>query len=618
MTIREKNIEAIKKKNKKLYTKLINIQDEYTPKEQVETKLAKDGKLIVSTIRDGKEVMLNSTYRPEIEAQKFIKKYDDLVPNSILLFLGLGNGMFAREIIHMKQQDNILFFYEPSLDIFMKVIDEFDLTDIFDEQRVEIFVKELNEDEIGLYLSANLNHMNLYLTFMESLPKYKDLFPEDFIELYHIYDDKKRFVRMDINTRLKVRKEFMINPIRNLEYTFHAKSAYEFRKIFSKNMPAILVSAGPSLEKNVEILKQAKGKAFIFAVDTAAIYLLNHGIEPDMVAAIDYLKPLRLFQDERLKKIPLVILTDFNYKVMELLDGTDFIYGSTDLQMYKDYFNHFNKKIDGVPQGGSVATYAFALLQYWGFEQIIFVGQDLALTGEKHHAGEGSIKPEERRKDLIEVVGNVEDKVYTSSDYYAYLRWFEMAVAHYYKKEQIINATEGGAKIEGMKIMPLKEAVDLYCKEEYPYQELFEQVPYVINPEQYQEAYDYLKEQLKVLKTFKKKMKEGKDASERAAVLVERNDILGKEFKKLNQKLDKVCKYYDKTPMGQIVSKLSADTEIPSVIDLYIEQKDEKAEMLRLYNKLNSNYTGFYNHIDEVTEVYSETMDRIQNKYHLI
>lgn len=616
MTIREKNIQAIQKKNKKLYEKLLEIEKSYSPELEIVIEDARDGSKIVSVMDGEKKTALNSTYRPKGEAEKFVQKYNDLVNNAMLVFLGLGNGVVIEEVLKKVHEDNILFIYEPSLDIFMKVIENFDLSEILEKEQTELFVKGLNGDQIGLYLSANLTHMNVYLTFVESLPKYKELFPHDYIELYHVYQDKKRYTYMDINTRLKVRNEFMINPIRNLEYTFHAKTAHDFKKSFSEDMPAILVSAGPSLEKNIEYLKEAKGRAFIIAVDRAAKFMLNHGIEPDMVAAIDYLKPVAFFEDERLKKIPLVMLSDFNHNVMELLDGTDYIFGSTDLKLYRNYFEHFDNRIDSIPQGGSVATYAFALLQYWNLKKIIIIGQDLALAGDKHHAGEGTIRKEDLQREIIEVEGNVEDKVYTTPDFYVYLRWFEMAVEHYYETDQVINATEGGAKIKGMKVMSLKEALALYCDDTiYDFKKIFENVPYLIPEDNYQEAYEFLLGYVAKMKSAKKKIKEAMSAAERAITLVNRGDIAGKEFRKINQTLDSVYKAYDGTAIAEIISKVSADTEISSVIDLYIEKEDEQEELRRLYDKLKINYESYYEHFDELIELYEEVMEKIRIKY---
>lgn len=617
MTILEKNKEALKKKNQKLYQVFLEWEQKASDLSEVCVEKARDGSQIISFAQDGKQIFLNSTYCPSEEARRYAKKYDDLVSKAILVTFGLGNGKIAKELMHIKQQDILLFFYEPSPDIFLCAMKEFDLSEIFEEERTEIFVNELNGGELSLYLDANMSHSNYFLTFIEALPKYRLLFPEEYVHMYHMYEDRKKLLMMDINTRVKVKKEFMENSIRNLEFVFHGKSASDLKSVFTSDMTAVLVSAGPSLEKNVDLLKEAKGKVFILAVDTAARFLLDRGIEPDMVAAIDYLKPLRLFEDEKLKKIPLVMLTNFNYKVMELLDGTDYIYGSTDTKLYMDFFKAFDNEIVGLPQGGSVATYAFALLQYWGFHKIILIGQDLAMTGNQHHAGEEKIKKEDIKREIIELPGNVEEKVYTTSDYYAYLRWFEMAVEHFYPNGEVINATEGGAKIEGMRIMTFKEALAACCDKEYNFQKLIADVRYIIAEDKRQDAYEYLVKQLTRLKKLKKTVKKGKDSAGRALTLVERGDIFSKEFKKLNKTLDNTCKIFEDEPVSEFLSKLTADTEIASVLDLYISDDDESKEMERLYKKLEINYDKYYEHSDEVIELFDKVLNQIREKYHL-
>ena len=66
---------------------------------------------------------------------------------------------------------------------------------------------------------------------------------------------------------------------------------------------------------------------------------------------------------------------------------------------------------------------------------------------------------------------------------------------------------------------------------------MYETVPYFISEDKQQEAYDYLFAYLGKMRDAKKKMKEGKSAAERAITLVDRGDIAGKEFKKLNKTL---------------------------------------------------------------------------------
>ena len=155
-------------------------------------------------------------------------------------------------------------------------------------------------------------------------------------------------------------------------------------------MPAIIVSAGPSLNKNIEELKKAKNKAFIIAVDTAMKPLLRNGIIPDMYAIIDGTKPLELVAVEESRNIPLLSEVRAAHAVMDYHKGKKFFF--REFTPYFDRMYEMNhKEWAAMDVGGSVATAAFSLACYLGLGTVIMVGQDLALTGNKTHA-DGTFK----------------------------------------------------------------------------------------------------------------------------------------------------------------------------------------------------------------------------------
>ena len=83
-----------------------------------------------------------------------------------------------------------------------------------------------------------------------------------------------------------------------------------FFNVFPKDIPAIVVSAGPSLAKNKHLLKEAKGKAFIAVVDSAISTVMSMGVIPDMVFTLDYKKSKKHFTSEGLNKVPFVAEND--------------------------------------------------------------------------------------------------------------------------------------------------------------------------------------------------------------------------------------------------------------------------------------------------------------------
>ena len=128
-------------------------------------------------------------------------------------------------------------------------------------------------------------------------------------------------------------------------------------EVIPRDMPAIVVAAGPSLNKNIDELKRAKGKAFIIAVDTAIKPLLKKGIIPDMFAIVDGKKPIELVQNEEVKKIPLLTSISASHDVLEYHTGMKFFYNEGDIYINSMFFMN-GKILEPLACGGSVATAA--------------------------------------------------------------------------------------------------------------------------------------------------------------------------------------------------------------------------------------------------------------------
>ena len=98
-----------------------------------------------------------------------------------------------------------------------------------------------------------------------------------------------------------------------------------------------------------------------------------------------------------------------------------------------------------------------------GCNPIIFVGQDLAFTENRTHSKDTF------SQDIIESnsMRNVEDiygnTIHTSKNLYIYLRWIQNRIA-VEKEIEFIDATEGGARIKGTRVMKFSEVIDKYSK----------------------------------------------------------------------------------------------------------------------------------------------------------
>jgi hypothetical protein len=132
-----------------------------------------------------------------------------------------------------------------------------------------------------------------------------------------------------------------------------------------------------------------------------------------------------------------------------------------------------------------------------GFDTIILVGQDLALTGNRSHA-DGTFEehmPELDTKNAEWVEGNCEEKVPTRTDLKVFLTWYEENIKLFKDAVdtfRVINATEGGAKIKGAEVMTLKEAIEENCGREVDIQKCLSELEPMLGKESQKWAEEYL------------------------------------------------------------------------------------------------------------------------------
>lgn len=243
--------------------------------------------------------------------------------------------------------------------------------------------------------------------------------------------------------------------------------------------PAILVAAGPSLDKNAQQLARVQGRALIVAVLQAARALQRHGIQPDLVVSFDPkdINYERHFLDLDVSRFALAYAPIVHPRIVAEHPGPRFVMG-TDIYP----FSHWMYEAIGEPKGRilsgpSVANLSWDLLCQLGCDPIVFVGQDLAFTGNKSHAdnvtGGGGLSPEmvaqvtANPQDYTWVDGVNGEKLLTNKSMYAMKIWFEQRIALLGNSRRIIDATEGGAYIVGGELMALTDAIDEICVESF-------------------------------------------------------------------------------------------------------------------------------------------------------
>ena len=404
------------------------------------------------------------------------------------------------------------------------------------------------------YLSTLITYIDKDELFYKAVPNYNKINNKEVRKIENIYYNQIEFLYVERNTvihdeqyrRDSVLKNFFVFPQKNaLGQLFDKLESYDF-----SDKAAIVVSAGPSLDKNIKYLKFAKNKMFLIAVDAAAKAMIKEGVKPDIIITIDPIKDETILQDEKLLNTTMICSMYSHYKIIRQHKGVLY-FQTTESEFSKQIYEKYGHKKMSLPSGGSVANNAFSLAEMLGFGTIILVGQDLAYPNGQVHSKAAEYKTLDDTNLIntddnkyFEVESNDGGKILTEGNMNVYRKWFEERICD--TKANVINATEGGAKIEGAEVRTLESVIDEFASNaaDIDYEKLVHIDEGAFSSEEQKDIYDEYKDVLKNLEIWKKKLKEGvrrydklrelnrkgKNNTSAYKKMVDENGVLTKEF----------------------------------------------------------------------------------------
>lgn len=604
----EKNLEALKKRHKNIYDE-INIPDFSWNDSDVILENAKNGESIVVINKETK-VYLNSRYNPTKEAEKYLSDVFSMPEKSILTMYGLSNGCFARVALENTCDQLLLVVYEPSKNVFMQVIKNIDISDILGNGRFVLVVEGINSETLDVILGRTLRAHNKNTSKHICLPKYAELFGDSYGEYANRIQESYNALQLLRDTIMSVGDVVCKNDIMNLKYLPGCRCGVDYVDYFPKDLPVIIVSAGPSLQKNKHLLAEAKGKALIVAVDTAISQVMSVGVKPDMVITVDFDKELKYFDCKGLDDIPFIVEPDSSYKVLNKVNPKEVIFYGTDVLLWKNLFNQEGVDMPFFEIGGSVATYAIATVISWGFKRIILIGQDLAFTGGAIHVGEDAQEYDFSTGKYSYVKSIYGEDIITRRDYLTYLKWIERA-AYTNPEVEIIDATEGGALIEYTKVMDLKDVIESYCCKEYDIQSLIKSVPTYFSQNGKQVVMDKLNSMKKTLWNMKRTFSESSLESHKGSLMLSRGDFNIKELKRINACMEKTDAMLLESEERELLSRLSAIADNEFEEDMFEMETDDIKESIRMYDKCEKYYKALGDSIPILIEYIDDCLKDI-------
>lgn len=421
----------------------------------------------------------------------------------LVLVLGLGNIELIKRLV---KADFEVLVYEPRKEVVRYFMDHQDLTEICVPSKFVLWwgedLPEQCENRVWelVYMNWNKNAYTIqvimnpgYAMYTKHMHKLVSAITKCFY---------KSFVNLG-NELLDVFMGLRCN-YENFEAALGGNSILEVGDAY-KDKPAIIVAAGPSLEKNIHHLKKAQGKALILSCDASMDACKKQGVKPDAVVSIERAWETYRFYyegkefDEELVFIGPSLVYPSIFKECK---GKKIVVSKTE-EGIDGWWKRFFPKMEHYPTGMSCATLAAATAEQLGCKPIILIGQDLAFTDNKIHSDSTHSKyeganqiPKKRLFEVEDVYGN---KIYTDEIYNLFRYYYETRIASD-PDLQIIDATEGGAKIEGSEIMTFEDAIAQYCIEDIP-DNLYSHLEDIeVTPDMIRSTYDKIVESVKEIR----------------------------------------------------------------------------------------------------------------------
>ncbi len=399
----------------------------------------------------------NLLYQDPIkELQTMLNTYNDkylLYP--VLYFYGFGNGILFKALLQNKNHQHIVVF-EKDIEIIWVIFHILDFSNELQNARLMILENDkLQTQDYTELCSSKPFFQFSRIYFLELMSHYYERFHEDVLELNKkLAENFKNSIVSHGNDPLDALQgieQFVYNLPQMITHPSY-KELLSKRKNLSDT--AIIVSTGPSLTKQLPLLKKYASKATIFCADSSYPILAKHGIKPDYVCMLERTELTAEFFNHDFgefdKDIVFICAGVVHPKAIEYLKGRNRKYLIIPRYLYFPIYIKL-KYFDFLYNTPSVAHMACYLSLHLNHKNIIFIGQDLAYAenGNSHpddYQNSANYESQMYEHILTEAYGGKKE-IKTHEVWIFFKQILEAMIIKYHITTY--NCTEGGARIEG-------------------------------------------------------------------------------------------------------------------------------------------------------------------------
>ncbi|EAK3744832.1 motility associated factor glycosyltransferase family protein [Campylobacter jejuni] len=470
MTILEKNIQALLSGvNEPLGNKLLNfIQNKTCSRFNIDENLNIYDKTHNVFMYENLEEEINFFYQSILEKTP---RYP------FVCIYGIGNALLIKNLAkHYKH----LFVFESEIELFILALSTLDLSEELKVYKVVLFDCVAKDLEIQIAMifdqQSILEYLSLYEMFINT-SYYLRFYEKQIVFLNEVclktIGVAVRNADISCFLPLLTYEQFLQNIPSMLESIPFQRILNERKNKFDN---AIVVSAGPSLAKQLPLLKAYQDKAVIFCADGALSMLEKEGIVPDYVTNLDYSDwSIKFFQNkENLKQSIIALECATHPNVVRSLKAENCMIVLRNKALYQRFnLNDFGY----IDTGTHVSHFSYTLALALGFKNIIMIGQDLAFDEEGNSHSKGFSYGEQFSEETI--VPTLQVQAYGGKgEVLTHITWNDYRIKLEYlfacnnQKAKFYNATEGGARINFTEELSFKECCEKLLTKEKPKFEL--------------------------------------------------------------------------------------------------------------------------------------------------
>ncbi len=405
---------------------------------------------------DGRSLTLNSLYDPVGEAEEMVSGLD-LAQAGVVFVLGCGLGYHLKAVLKRCPETSPVVVIDRNPDLMKMALA---VHPEINSKRTVAFTSDPDSIEWIVRNLALLFFHRKGVRVVEHQPSLS-VDPEFYADVLRQLRDSVARVLIGVNTTAREGWRFAHNFFENLPILCQDPCVSHLFEQF-KGIPAILVASGPSLDKNISLIHEAKGKAVIIAAGSAYEALHRAGVTADFVVSVDpFYESVYNFRGRGSAGTCLVYESKANPAVAREFSGPRFNFFQP-YPMAAWLARSIGPRAE-LQVGLTVAVSAFSLASRLGCNPKIIVGQDCAFTGnESYSSGVGGNRLDWQAQFTVPAIGGG-----TVPTNYMF-NTFRLILEGQYKADiesggLIIDATEGGALKAHTQVMTLREAIDLYC-----------------------------------------------------------------------------------------------------------------------------------------------------------